>query len=131
MFQKMICWISLTILISTNVYADDSVWLDKDQKAPFSGFLLPQEKIQEFRNTTIDRDTLKNLNDSYKTSLTLEKTNSGLKDNQITLLMNANDQLAKSAYTSREVSNWEKVGYFLGGILVTGLAIKGVQALRQ
>jgi hypothetical protein len=104
--------------------------LDKDQKAPYSGFLLSQEKVQQLRNDSIDNDTNKKLNESLKTSLALEQSTSTLKDTKITLLMTQNDLLAKSAYTSREFTNWERVGYFLGGIILTGAAIKGVQALK-
>lgn len=112
-------------------YADDSTFLPKNTPAPFDGYLLPKEKIQELYNNTIERDTYKKLNDSFKTSLDLEQKNSSLKDDKINLLLQQNDKLAQTAYQSQSLSTWEKIGWFAAGIIVTGLAVKGVHELYR
>lgn len=127
--KKLTTIILLFNFIATISYADDSIFLPKGSVTPFEGFLIPQTKVQELYNNTLERDTFKSLNDSLKTSLSLEQSNSSIKDQKIKLLLDQNDQLAKTAYNARELSNWEKVGFFLGGIIVTGLAIKGVHEL--
>ena len=128
----MIKYLIIFSFLSTNTLrADESVFLDKDQKAPFSGYLLPESKLRELRNNTLERDTLKELNSSLKTSLDLQTTNSNLKDQKVNLLLEQNDKLAKTAYDNRQLNTWEKLGYFVAGILVTGLAIKGVNELYR
>lgn len=110
-------------------YADDAIYLNQNDKAPYSGYLLSEDKVKELRNNTIERDGLKTINDSLTKSLTLEQQNNSLKDQKVNLLLDQNDKLAKSAYADRELNTWEKVAYFVGGIVVTGLAIAGVHSL--
>lgn len=123
----MLTGIKLTIifsLISLNSFAQDATFLEKDQKAPYSGILLPKEKVQELRNNTLERDSFKKQNESLNTSLDLQQKNLGLKDNQINILLTQNDNLAKTLGAERTLNNWEKAGYFLGGILIIGLSAK-------
>lgn len=106
---KMTFWVSLTILISLNSFAQDSVYLDKGTPSPFSGYLLPEEEVKTLRDNTLERDMYKTTND--------------LKDQQIKLLSDQNTSLAKTLEVTSSLSTWEKVGYLAAGILLTGLAI--------
>lgn len=72
---------------------------------------------------------LKTNNDSLTKSLTLEQQNSALKDQKVNLLLDQNNKLASAAYTERELNVWEKVAWFAGGVIATGLAVYGVHAI--
>lgn len=98
-----------TLLLSNICLAQDVIYLDKDSKAPFSGYLLPEEKVKELRNNTIERD--------------LYKTEVDLRERQVKLLNEQNDKLALTLQSTSSLSTWEKVGYFIGGVLITGLAV--------
>ena len=118
-------------LIGNICYAEDSVYLTKNQSAPFEGFLIPKEKVQELRNAELERNTYKAVNDSLKVSLDLEQKNSTLKDQKISLLLDQNDKLAKTAYQDHSLNNWEKVGIFAAGVVLTGLAVKAAHEIYK
>lgn len=122
--------IFLTTLISINSLAEDSVFLNKGQAAPYEGFLLDKEKVLDYRNTTFERDSLKLQNASLNTSLSLQNDIIARKDQQLKLYGDQMDKLATTAYNAENMSSWQKVGYIALGVLITGLAIKGVQALK-
>jgi hypothetical protein len=121
----------LALMFIGNVcYADDSsVYLNKNQVAPFPGYLLPAGKVEQFQNDELQLGFLKTTNDSLTKSLTLEQQNSALKDQKVNLLLDQNDKLSKAAYTERELTTWEKIGYIAAGIVITGVAIAGAHAL--
>jgi len=125
----MIKYILILILISNICFADDSVFLNKGQPATFDGFLLPPDKVKELQNNTLERDTYKQINDSLNRSIDLYKSNTSIKDQEIQVLMNQNDNLAKSLNDSRTTSDWTKALYFLGGIVISVVAIKGAHDL--
>lgn len=105
------------ILFSFNLMAQDSVWLDKGQNSPFSGYLLHEEEVKILRNNTLERDMYKTTND--------------FKDQQIKLLSDQNVKLATTLESTSSLSMWEKVGYFTAGILVTGLAVKAAHEIYK
>jgi hypothetical protein len=117
------------ILTSLVTKAEDAVWLDKGQSAPYQGYLLPEDKLVELRNNTLERDSLKGQNDSLNLSLKLQDDIIGKKDQQLKLYSDQNDKLAQTAYRAENMSNLEKLGFIGLGILLTGLAISGVHAL--
>lgn len=127
--MKVFNLILILSLISSYSFAQDAIFLNKTQLAPFDGFLLPQEKLQELHNNILERDAFQKENESLNKSLNIQQTNLGLKDNQINILLNQNDNLAKALYSERTLNNWEKVGYFAGGIILTGLSIYAVHSL--
>ncbi len=127
MFLRMILLISL---ISGNVYAEDPTYINKDEKAPYNGLLFSENKAKEIRKELIDKDATEALNVSLKKTNDLYKTTNEIKDSQINILLEQNDKLAKTAYEARKMNNWEKAGYFIGGMIVVGLAIEGVKALK-
>src|SRR5271167_4452065 len=61
----------------------DAVYLNQNDKSPFSGYLLPADKLVELRNNTLERDSLKGQNDSLNTSLKLQDDVISKKDEQI------------------------------------------------
>lgn len=120
----------LTLTFIGNIcYAQDSVFLNKGQTSPFPGYLLPAGKVEQFQNDELQLSATKQINDSLQKSLTLEQQNSALKDQKVNLLLDQNDKLSKAAYTERELTTWEKIGYVAGGIVITGVAIAGAHAL--
>lgn len=119
-------FITILMVICQLGLAEESVHLNKGQEAPFDGFLITAEKVQEIRQIKIERDVNLKLNESYDKSLKLQEDMSAKKDNQINLLLDQNDKLAKSAYASQSVNDFTKILLFLGGAVVTGFIAYGV-----
>lgn len=103
--------------ITNTSYSEDSVYLTKDSKVPFDGYLLPQEKIVEFRNNKIDLEFNKSLNESLNKSLKLQ-------DAKVKLLMDQNTKLYDSVVSSEHISTLEKIGIFVLGVVIMGSAVK-------
>lgn len=115
----------------STVGKSDATFLDKDQKAPYQGLLFPIDEAQSIRKDLIERDYLKLENLSLKRSVDLYKGNESIYQEQKTILLDQNDKLAKSLYAERQVTNWERLGWFVLGIGVTGLAIYGVKQITH
>jgi len=110
--------IILTILLISNLsYAQDSIFLDKDKSAPWSGYLLPEEEVKQLRVNTIERDMYKTTND--------------LKDQQVKLLTDQNVKLATTLESTSSLGMWEKIAYFTAGVLVLGLAVSGAHQIYK
>jgi hypothetical protein len=103
------------LLISNIVYADDSVYLNQKQPAPFSGYLLPETTVKQLRNDSLELD--------------LYKTTNTLKDQQIALLGAQNTSLSTTLKETSTLSTWERVGYFAAGVLLTALAVDGASKI--
>lgn len=54
-----------------------------------------------------------------------------LKDTQIKLLTDQNDKLTKTLESTSSLSSFEKFGWFIGGIILTGLAVEGASKLTH
>lgn len=121
----------LISLISSISFAQEAVFLNQKDTAPFSGYLLPEDKIKSLRNDSLENSANKQLVESLNKSLTLQQSNSDLKDKQIQLLLNQNDSLSKTIVTEEKLQTWEKVLYFGGGIVLSGLAIWGAHSLYK
>jgi hypothetical protein len=120
----------LALMFIGNIcYAQDSVHLNQNDKAPFPGYLLPAAKVEQFQTDEIQLNYYKSTDDSLQKSLTLEQQNSALKDQKVNLLLDQNDKLSKAAYTERELTTWEKIGYVAAGIVITGVAVWGAHSL--
>lgn len=116
-------------LTSLNSYAEDVVFVEKGKPAPYDGLLFTPEKAKEIRIKLIDGELAQSSNDSFRKTIELQKSILEAKDKQNTILLDQNDRLAKAAYDSQKMSTWEKVGYFVGGIIVFGLAIEASRKL--
>jgi hypothetical protein len=105
----MVRLIFIMLIISNIAFAQDSVYLNLNDKAPFAGYLLPEATVKQLRNDSLERDMYKTTND--------------LKDQQIALLGTQNTNLANTLKETSTLSTWEKIGYFTAGIVLTGLAV--------
>ena len=123
--------IILSLLLNNISWAQDSVVLPKDAPAPFAGILLSPEKAQELKNAVIERDGYLKLNDSFKKSLDLSVDMVNKQDEKVKLLMDQNDNLAKSLYSERSMSDVTKIIIFGAGVLSTVLIMYGVQKVKQ
>ncbi len=112
----MIKLVIILSLISNICFAQNAVYLEKGQPAPFTGDLLTIETTKQLYNDSLEKSSLQKQLD-----LTTQNNN---------ILMEQNTKLIKAGVEDHNLNNYEKAGYFLAGILVTGLAIKGVQALK-
>lgn len=123
--------IVLILLISHISFAQEAVYLNKDDKSPFSGYLLPEDKLKSLRNDSLENTANKQIIDRLNKSINLYQTNSDLKDKQLKLYSDQNDQLVKSLVAEENLNTWEKILYFGGGIVLTGLAIYGAHSLYK
>lgn len=123
----------MTFLLTENNLAlgVDVISLDQNQPAPFKGYLFSEDKANQIKVQLIDYDQLKLINASYDKSINLYKANEKLYDDKINLLLVQNDKLAQASYDATKVSEWQKVGYFLLGVVSVGLgAYVGTQATK-
>lgn len=128
---KMLSIFLITIFLSHSLLADPlpipsptvgpapSVLLHKTDPAPFEGFLLPKEKIEEFRIMSLELQKEQAINNSLNTSISLYKDNEKSLQEALNLSIDQNAKLVK-----REgFSDWDKILYFSSGIVITTLAI--------
>src|SRR5690606_36080133 len=95
------------LIAGNNVQAYDSVFLSKNDPAPYEGLLFNIKDANKLRIELIEKDTFKTLNDSYERSLKLLDGNLKLKDEQIDLLVNRNIDLTKSLNSQKSMNNYE------------------------
>ena len=122
--------ISLTIVSQISLAADVT-YINKDDKAPYSGFLFTEDKAKDIRLQLIDLDTYKSLNKSLERTVELYKKNEDIDQSKINTLLDQNDKLATNLYSARETSNWERALYFFGGAVLTGLAFYGASQVYK
>lgn len=114
--------IFLIILLNHNICLADppaSIFLNAKDPAPFSGFLLSKEKVDEFHDMAIELQKEKDLNFSLDKSVDLLKDNETKLQEALNLSIDQNDKLLKKERSS----DLDKVLYFGGGIVITVLAI--------
>ncbi len=115
----------MVLLLNSSIgLADDVIHLNKDDKAPFTGFLFTEEKTRETRIRLIDGDLAEVLNKSYAKENAYLRQNSDYKDTQIKLVTDRNIELSKTVIDQQSTSTVTKVLYFVGGMVVTYVAIK-------
>lgn len=122
-YQSLILSISL---INVNSFSQDTVALQKDDKAPFTGILFSEEKSRKIKLELEEKDSYKVLYDSTQRSLNLLDQNLKLKDDQIDILMNQNNKLAMSLRDSKDFNSWERFAWFALGVVATGFAVYGL-----
>lgn len=120
----MVRLILLLSLISNLAFADNqAILLNQGEKAPYTGDLLPIDTVKSLYNDSLEKSSLQqqlDLTNQNNTILTQEKT----------LLQNQNSDLVKAANSEKHISDWEKVGYFVLGVAITALAVKGAASLH-
>lgn len=127
-------WISLiliSLLITSSSFAEDAIYLEKDQKSPYSGVLMPESKVIELRNNTLENNTRKLQIDSLNTSVNLLEDIVSKKTEQVGILLDQNDKLSKTAFSERNLNNWEKAGWFVAGLFVAYASVKVGQAVLK
>jgi len=112
----------LSVLSVSPSFAQDSVLLQAQEKAPFTGILIKPETVQELRRAVIERDGLSQEKVSYERSLELYRKSDELGQKKVDLLLTQNDKLALRLGEERSMSNWQRVGWFSLGIIATGFA---------
>lgn len=127
----MIKLLMIGILLGNVCYADDVTYLDKNQPAPYEGYLFTTDKAKDTRIKLIERSTFEGINQSLVKTNTLLQTNSDLKDQQIKIVMDRNDDLSKSLKDAESTSNWERIIYFGLGVLATSAAFYGAKKISQ
>jgi hypothetical protein len=129
--NKVISIILITNSFSTICFADDVVYVNKDDKAPFQGYLFSDAKAKEVKFKLIDLDTNIKLNESLNKSIELYKANEIDLNKKVEILNTQNNNLAENLYKAREVSFWDRFGFFLLGVAGTTLAVYGVKKAAQ
>jgi hypothetical protein len=127
----LISLIVSSLLISTTAFSEDAVLINKNDKAPFTGVLLDTKKAQEYKNTTVERDNLKDLNLSLSTSLNLQTDLIQRKDTQLKLVLDQNDKLSQSVEKSRDTSELEKIVWFGLGIIISGISVYAYSKINK
>lgn len=116
--------IIILLLISNVCYSDQSTYLNKDDKAPYDGFLLDREKASKVRLLDID----------YKEALKTQeylKTDNELYVKRLENMTQENDRLSKQLVEARDPNIWDKIGFFfLGALVTTGIAYGVSRATR-
>lgn len=126
--------IAILLILSTPAYADNAIKVktgDIVQPTFDQGTLLDKEKAEKIKDQLIERDGFEKENLSYKKSVDLYEANKTIYQEENTLLLNRNIELTKTLNNSRQTNDWVKVGYFLLGVGVTGLAVYGAARLTK
>lgn len=118
-------------LISNLCYADDIIFLNKDDKAPSPGYLFSESKTKEVRIKILERDSFESINASITKQNLFLTDIAEQKDKQLTFAMERMDSLATSLREERSTSNWERTGYFAAGILTTIGILYGLKAATR
>lgn len=106
-----------SILSSPSFAADSVVHLQKNDPAPYTGFLLSPERAERVRTISIEHDTLQKIN----------KDLNGINTTLKTQIKNCNNENSLLSNNTKDTSVWVKAGYFLLGVVITGAIVKAVK----
>lgn len=110
---------TLLIIATFPAYgADDVVYLNKGASAPFTGYLITQEKADSIREMKIDLDTQKQVN-----ALLLD--NQKIYELRVDNFKKQSDDLSKQVETMKDNTMFTKIGFFVLGSVLTGLVAYG------
>jgi hypothetical protein len=114
--------------------ANDAITVKEGQVVtkPFDGgTLMDKEMAEKVRDELIEKDYLEKTNESLNKTIILHRSNEEILTNQKGILLNQNIELTKTLNDTRSVSGWEKVGYFVLGVVVTSAAVYGAARLAK
>lgn len=120
----------LTFSISLNA-SSDVIIVNKGDPAPFVGYLMDKETGQLSRIRLIEGEEAKKLNLSYQKSIENYQANEMLYNSQVKTVLEQNDKLSQSLRSSQSLNSWEKIGYFISGVILSGAAVYGASQLRK
>lgn len=118
-------------LISSPVYAENAVYLEKDKPAPFTGFLITEQKAKEYQLTDIKLTEVTALNESLKKSLVLQQDVINLTNKKADLAVSGMERLSKQLYDERGLTSYERLLWFGLGVVAVGIAVYGAKKLTQ
>lgn len=121
----------IVLTITSNSYAVESRFLEEGTPAPFSGYLIPPSTTKELKDAVIERDGFRLINTSLEKSISIYKQNEVLYTDKVNVLVNQNDNLAKSLESARSTSDLTKILWFGLGVVATGFAIYGAKAATK
>ncbi len=127
--MKILTFLTI-IFYSFNLYADNSIFLKKNDLAPFSGFLIPEETANKLYEQNHEYKILEQKN-------TINEKIIENKENQINLLNQDNKNLSAAMMDSQKkqqlVLGLTIAGVVIGMVLITfavGYAIKTTQNIE-
>ena len=106
-------------ILSTNSKAEDAVYVQKDERAPFSGVLTTVEHSKVIATRLIEGDTYKALTESYQKTLELYKSNGELSEKKVNILLEQNDKLSEQLKSSQSLNDFQKALLFGIGVVTT------------
>lgn len=105
--------------------------LNKGTPAPYTGFLVPKDRIIQLQGLDVQNQEYKLLNESYARTIVYYKQNEDSSNQQINILLTRNDSLSKELASARTTTSFEKMAYFIGGILLSAGAVYGASHLAK
>lgn len=120
----IICFSLAVPNVMSPSYAEQVVFVEKGQPAPFTGFLMDREKAIKFNDLDLNYTfSLKNIE--------VLKYQNGLFEEQLTKNNQHIQELNKQLIDNKSDSMWTKIGFFMLGAALTGFIAYGtVQAIR-
>lgn len=117
----------LSLIFSTTIKANDVVYIQKDEKAPFSGILFSESKAKEIRSDLLEADKIRLQLQSSEFKYNNIQRIVELKNDEINLYETQNKRLIQAAQ-STEISNYVWFGL---GVLATGLSVFAAGSLAR
>jgi len=125
--MKYILILLLIFSTTANIKAQDAIYIEKNQPAPFSGILFTESKARQFRSDLLESDKVVLRLESEQFKSQNLSTIIQLKDGEIELYAKQNQRLIKAEQTS----NTMQYIWFGLGVLATGAAVYGAGALSR
>lgn len=114
----------IIVSLTSNVFAQDAVTVNKGEPSPFTGILLSPTKAEQVRQELIERDQLKLFNQTLLQKIDNQDKIIDNQGKQVRLLTDQNSKLMNEI-NSRKTSTFERVMWFSLGVVVTGTAFYG------
>ena len=115
------------ILVTSLSSNADSIFLEKNKPAPYSGVLFTEDHAQKLRSELLEKDKLEILNTQKTSEISILTQKLSLKDQEIEAYQTQNSRLVKAEQTSETM----KYVWFGLGIFMTGAAVYGARSLAK
>lgn len=116
----------LILLLIPSIALAQVKHLNKNDKAPFSGYLFSPDKEAEVRKTNEDYKTLVLVDQNNQKLFKLKDDQIGIMDKQITLWRTQSQDLSKQLVERENSSFWKQTLFFGLGAIVTTAIVYGV-----